>query len=38
MVYLDKAKLFQEATKTRPQFSLPKVITQVQTSLEYSTG
>ena len=26
----DKAKLFQEATKTRPLFSLPKVLIQVQ--------
>ena len=34
----DKAKLFLEATKTRPHFSLPKVIIQVQTGLEYSTG
>ena len=25
-----KAKLFQEATKTRPHFSLPNVIIQVQ--------
>ena len=33
-----KAKLFLEATKTRPHFSLPKVIIQVQTGLEYSTG
>ena len=29
-----KAKLFLEATKTRPHFSLPKVIIQVQTGLE----
>ena len=35
---LFKAKLFLEATKTRPHFSLPKVIIQVQTGLEYSTG
>ena len=35
---LNKAKLFLEATKTRPHFSLPKVIIQVQTGLEYSTG
>ena len=32
-----KAKLFQKVTKTRPHFSIPKVITQVQTGLEYST-
>ena len=37
-VSLLKAKLFLEATKTRPNFSLPKVIIQVQTGLEYSTG
>ena len=33
-----KAKLFLEATKTRPHFSSPKVIIQVQTGLEYSIG
>ena len=38
MYVKDKAKLFQEATKTRPHFSLPKVIIQVQTGLEYSIG
>ena len=37
-LYTDKAKLSQEAAKTRPHFSLPKVIIQVQTGLEYSTG
>ena len=36
--FSSKAKLFLEATKTRPHFSLPKVIIQVQTGLEYSTG
>ena len=30
MYVKDKAKLFQEATKTRPHFSLPNVIIQVQ--------
>ena len=38
IIYYTKAKLFLEATKTRPHFSLPEVIIQVQTSLEYSTG
>ena len=38
MNHFTKAELFLEATKTRPHFSLPKVIIQVQTGLEYSTG
>ena len=37
-LYTDKAILYKKKTKTRPHFSLPKVIIQVQTGLEYSTG
>ena len=32
-----KAKLFQEATKTRPHFSLPKVLNNTGPKLQWST-